>query len=93
MTSICLSRCTPSEFLVTDYEDDALNTLQVNFKINNISPPQTKLLDWRHPNLDRKYQVIIGSDILYESRFFVPLLELFGNQLSPDGKIIGLETT
>jgi predicted nicotinamide N-methyase len=87
MTSLCLSHCTPSEFLVTDYEEEALNTLQTNFMINNISPPETKLMDWRQPDLDRKYQVIIGSDILYESKFFIPLLNLFGKLLSPGGNI------
>jgi len=88
LTTICLAKCCPAEFLTTDYEADALNSMHSNFMINEMTSPETMILDWRQPEIDRGFELIIASDVLYESRFFTPLLDLFEMLLLPKGNII-----
>ena len=88
LTSMVIASLNPAEFIITDYEQDALLMARHNFNLNNIGCPSTRILDWRHPELDEQFNCIVASDIVYERRFFYPLLQLFRNYLRPDGLII-----
>jgi predicted nicotinamide N-methyase len=88
LTSISISLQNPSYLLLTDYEQGALDMTMHNFKLNRLPLPDLKQLDWRSPDLDRQFQRIIASDIIYEERFFHPLIEIFQSHLRDDGKII-----
>ncbi|HEX9006294.1 MAG TPA: methyltransferase domain-containing protein [Bacteroidota bacterium] len=73
---------------MTDYDDDALRFARCNAGAN--LPPDVVRdhlrfahLDWRNPPLDTTYDVILGADIVYERRFFLPLLTLFDRLLNP----------
>ena len=88
LTTLCLARCNPSELLATDYDQAALDITQKNFTANGLQKPDFELMDWRTPDLEKKYDVIVASDITYEERFFQPLIELFRNYLQPDGRIV-----
>lgn len=89
LTTLALARVSPKELMATDYEQSALERTGKNFNINKTAiHPVLKLLDWRKPELDRKYDVIIASDIAYEERFFQPLINLFKQYLSEKGHII-----
>ncbi|MEJ2051670.1 MAG: hypothetical protein P8Y60_17890, partial [Calditrichota bacterium] len=48
---------------------------------------KTLLMDWREPNLEFRFPYIIASDIIYEERFFEPLLHLFRKVLQSEGHI------
>ncbi len=73
---------------MTDYEDDALRFARCNAEAN-LSPEVVRdrlrfaHLDWRNPPLDAAYDVILGADIVYERRSFLPLLDLFDRVLTP----------
>jgi len=78
--------------LMTDYEEDALLFAAENVLLN-LSPDDRsrvtfKQLDWRAPSLDCRFDLIIGADIVYERRFFSPLLGLFDALLQPDGVVV-----
>jgi len=88
LTSLIISTQEPATFLVTDYEQDALYHLAGNFKLNSLSSPEMQLLDWRKPNLNKNFEVIVASDVLYEKRFFEPLLQLFKIFLADNGYIL-----
>jgi len=88
LTSMVLMQQNPRSLLCTDYENNALVLARKNFLQNNIMQPHFKWLDWRNPQLDSKYEIIIASDVLYEGRFFQPLLDLFNNYLDISGRII-----
>ncbi|MGD9899723.1 MAG: methyltransferase [Calditrichaceae bacterium] len=88
LSSLFIALQNPASLLLTDYEQPALEMSLRNFKLNNISLPETAILDWRQPELNRLFEVIIASDILYEKRFFSPLIRLFGKFLEPGGRII-----
>lgn len=71
-----------------DYEWPALRFALHNGRINRISQPLWAVMDWRKPALARgAFDFMWGGDILYETRFFTPLLELFRYALAPGGRI------
>lgn len=88
LTSLCLALCDPSELVLTDYEPGALTATKNNFIRNGLKIPEMHLLDWRHPDLERTFELIIASDILYEKRFFDPLLRLFDQMLQSGGYVV-----
>jgi predicted nicotinamide N-methyase len=75
--------------VMTDYEEDALRFARYNALVNLPgSAPEIRLMDWRAPNDGRRYHCILGSDIIYERRNFVPLLDVFGKLLKPGGTVL-----
>lgn len=88
LTSMVLMLQQPAYFLCSDYEAEALQLTRQNFEGNKISLPHFQILDWRNPQLQETFDIIIASDILYEKRFFQPLLDLFKNSQAPRGRII-----
>lgn len=88
LTTMAVYKAQPAEFTATDYEQAALDSTRSNFRLNKISPPRLKILDWRSPAIDEKFEVIVASDIAYEQRFFEPLVNLFDTLLQPTGEII-----
>ena len=88
LTSLVLQTLHPSILLLTDYEESALRLTSENFRLNGFAAPRVQLLDWRRPALSQPFERIVASDILYEQRFFLPLIQLFKKFLTPDGRII-----
>jgi ETFB lysine methyltransferase len=89
LTTIALSLNNPKNLLATDYEQPALDATQRNFNLNGLTQNiSVQLLDWRAPNLNQKYEMIVASDVAYEERFFQPLIDLFQNFLTEKGTII-----
>lgn len=63
--------------LACDLEPDALRFTRCNAELNGVCDSMTfRLLDWRAPDLPRRFRYIIGSDILYEKEEH-PYLEMF----------------
>jgi len=74
--------------LAMDLDFSALNHARESAFLNSTPMPAWLQMDWRSPGLKRHAcSRIWGADILYESRFFTPLLELFEHVLAPGGKI------
>jgi predicted nicotinamide N-methyase len=69
-----------------DYQPSALH-----FARKSCPPPHPLAwlgMDWRHPCFKaRSFPYIFGADILYETRFFTPLLDLWAELLAPGGTI------
>lgn len=76
-----------ANILLTDYQPDALRFCEMNWLLNLGFAPNTLLLDWRKPNLKREFQYILASDIVYEERYFQPVIELFQKLLHRAGHI------
>jgi predicted nicotinamide N-methyase len=88
LTSIALALQNPLSLLISDYEQDALDTALANFQLNRLKAPSFQLLDWRRPQIEASFDMIIGSDLVYEERFFKPLIQLFIKYLRPGGAVI-----
>ena len=88
LTSLSLACQKPRELLVTDYEQDALDLTALNFKLNGMPAPQRQLMDWRRPQCAGLFDCITASDVVYEERFFHPLIRVFRQCLKANGYII-----
>ena len=72
-----------------DYEEDALAFARHNARLNALDARVSfRFLDWRNPDLDRKYAIVIGSDILYERPNHEPIQRLLNDTLEPGGMFL-----
>lgn len=73
--------------MATDYDEDALEFCKLNAELNGgLQHLRTSFLDWRKPHLKEKFEFIIGSDIIYEVRNILPILDVVRINLKPGGK-------
>ncbi len=75
------------DVLATDYEELPLKFIELSAKENNLKI-KTQLLDWRNPKLSEKFDLIIGSEIIFRKSLFEPLIELFKNYLKKEGEVV-----
>jgi ETFB lysine methyltransferase len=62
------------DVLATDYYSEALAFTELNARQNHLSPPATRLLDWRQfPEDLGRFDLVVASDVLFE-RPNVPLV-------------------
>jgi predicted nicotinamide N-methyase len=80
----CLSR--GLEVTFSDLDETALSFAARNALLNGFSSGfRTMPLDFRAPPAGEQYQVVIGSDLMYEARLVDPLVRLLDVVLAPDG--------
>jgi predicted nicotinamide N-methyase len=79
----CLARGLTVTF--SDVDETALTFAAENARINGFAAFNTLPIDFRCPPDDRKYPVVIGSDLMYEERLVNPLVGLMRAVLAPDG--------
>lgn len=70
---------------ITDYDEDALGFARLSAQLNQLPGVQFQALDWCAPILYKKFHHIIGSEVLFNAKFFLPLNELLKKALAPDG--------
>jgi predicted nicotinamide N-methyase len=76
---------------MTEQDPDALNFARAN-ALTNLSPSnppiEIRRLDWNQPALDRTFDLVVGSEVVYSERDYDPLFHLFKTLLRPGGQII-----
>jgi len=76
---------------MTEYNRDALNFARANARVNHTSEsfvPGIVEMAWTKPVLEGRFDMILGSEVIYKEEYFEPLLRLFRRYLKPDGEII-----
>ena len=72
---------------ITDYEDDALELLRLNVEQNGLNNVTVKKLDWNNPDLEKKYDIICGSELIYKESSIEPIMSLLRKHLKPHGSV------
>ncbi len=72
---------------ITDYQDEILDFPRVSAAVNGCAYASFAQLDWLAPAELGTFDMIIGSEILFNSKFFQPLLDVFKKYLAPQGSI------
>jgi predicted nicotinamide N-methyase len=72
---------------ITDYEEDALQLVRMNAEHNELHSVSVKKLDWNNPQVTGKYDIICGSELIYNETFIRPIINLFRKYLRPKGTI------
>jgi predicted nicotinamide N-methyase len=75
---------------MTDYDEDALMFARFNASLNlgeaaSGRSMDVALMDWRSPSVGKDFEVVIGSDILYERRHHDWVLDALPRLLAPSG--------
>ena len=73
---------------LTEHNPDALNFLQANASLNGCDDITIRHLDWFQPDLEGRYDLIIGSDIVYQESAVNALKALFEQYLAPGGRVV-----
>lgn len=75
---------------MTEQDPDGLTFARANAARNLPATSSIKIsrLDWNHPTLDRAFDLIVGSEVVYSERDYDPLFGLFKTLLKPGGEII-----
>ncbi len=74
--------------IMTDYLPAALQYAEYNWKLNIVSAPDMRLLDWRNIEKVAPSDVLLASDIAYESKSFVPIIIALKSLVKKDGIIL-----
>ena len=75
-------------YTFSDYNDDVLNNLKENIKINKINNKNYEILklDWKDYNtINNKYDIIIGSELIYQGGNIKELVLLINKILDENG--------
>ncbi|HXG23646.1 MAG TPA: methyltransferase domain-containing protein [Chthonomonadales bacterium] len=72
----------------TDYQADALNLARINALRNGVEGVRYLLADWREFYPVESYDVIIGSDVLYERTLHADLARILRRVLAPGGMLL-----
>lgn len=72
----------------TDYQADALNLARINAHRNGVEGIRYLLADWREFYPAEAYDVVIGSDVLYERTLHADVARILRRALAPGGTLL-----
>lgn len=72
----------------SDYQLPALEICEINARKNGLGEVDFFPGDWRDFRLERKFDWIVGSDILYDPKFHGYLDNIFKSNLQPGGTLL-----
>jgi predicted nicotinamide N-methyase len=73
---------------LTEHNPDALQFLHANACLNGCPNLPIHALDWFKPHLSEHFDLIVGSEIIYQDQAVDALSSLFEHYLNPNGKIV-----
>ncbi len=77
---------------ITDIEDDALLFARANVFLNG-AKAEVKKLDWNTPQIEEPYEVIFGSEVIYDRKTYPLLVEFLRKALAPNGTVFLAKST
>ena len=72
---------------ITDVNEDALLFARVNALLNGVPEVEVRRLDWRAPDLPHRYDMIAGSEVIYDRRSYPALVAFLRRALAPGGVV------
>lgn len=73
---------------VTEYNPDALNFARANAEKNGCPQVKIENLDWLAPSALPPFDLIVGSEVIYQEEMIPSLISLFQHYLAPGGTIL-----
>lgn len=79
-----------ARILFTDHVSEALDFASENCRLNRLGENQTdfRILDWEAPGGIGQFDLILGSEIVYDYFFHGSLIQLIDRILAPNGVLI-----
>lgn len=73
---------------LTDSEPDAVCLAQYNARKNGLEGVSVRQLDWNAPMPMGRFDLVIGSELIYDEKAPAPVLSLVKEYLAPGGKAV-----
>lgn len=73
---------------ITEYNTDAMEFARANAFINGFPDIPVVPMNWTKPQSTGRYDMIIGSEVIFREEDFAPIQKLFQSVLKHDGEII-----
>ena len=86
LAGIAAGRC-GAEVWLCDYDPRAVQFAALNWVANADGMPRAVVMDWREPAFDAVFDRILAADIVYEKRFYAPVIRAFDRLLKPGGEV------
>lgn len=86
IVGIYAARC-GHKITITDINEDALMFARANALLNGLMDLDIRRLDWSDPGETLRYDVIVGSEVVYDRRSYPLLVDFLRRSLTPDGVI------
>jgi len=77
-----------AEVVCTDYDPLALALARHNAGLNGCTGLSVRFLDWYRPDLKQRFDLVIGSEVVYFEKSFGPLLSVLDRFTGPTGTIV-----
>lgn len=77
-----------AEVLFTDFMPKALDVANKNARLNGLNNFATGFLNWEQPGPIGKFDLVLGSEILYDYFFHGSLIELFRKIVNTGGTVL-----
>ena len=85
-TGIALERA-GATVVCTDHDPLALEMGEYNARLNGCRAINMCLLDWYSPDIKGRFDLIVGSEIVYFEKSFDPLISVLKKHTKPEGMI------
>ncbi len=72
----------------TDHAPEALALARINATLNGINGVETERADWTDWTDGAQYDLILGSDVLYERAAHAPISAILERNLAPGGRVL-----
>lgn len=76
------------DITITEYDVHALAFLEANCIENQCHAARVCRLDWHNPELEERFDVIMGSELIYKESDFTIMRALFLKLLNPGGEVL-----
>jgi 16S rRNA G1207 methylase RsmC len=76
------------DITITEYDPHALAFLEANRLENQCNTARVRRLDWHHLERKERFDVILGSELIYKESDFMIMRTLFGQLLKPGGEVL-----
>ncbi len=86
LAGVAAGRC-GAKVCLCDYDPQAVRFAAMNWVANVGGSPPALVMDWREPAFLASFDLILAADIVYEKRFYEPVIRAFGWLLKPGGEV------
>jgi predicted nicotinamide N-methyase len=84
LPSLCAARC-GAQVTASDFHPDNRAFFLRNARLNGLPEINYHSMDWRQPDLAGSFDILLGSDLIYEKEMLSPLTSCIKQYLAPGG--------
>jgi predicted nicotinamide N-methyase len=77
-----------ADVVLTDYDPVALAVARHNVGLNGCEGFEVRTLDWFRPDLAGRFDLVIGSEVVYFEKHFPALLAVLALYVAPGGRVL-----